>query len=936
MSKLSIIFNGPHQNTPRPNSSHHFSFIVASLILLFSPGLAMAGDHYSKAEDLLKNGDLRGSQIEFRNAVKDDPENGAAHLGLANVDIIIGDLSGAQKQAEKALALGADPPKAAKILMRAYIDQQHPQELLETFHATGNPPDIAPIILTGRARAELMLDHVDLAEKEIAAAKLLDPNSADILIAESQVYAAKGDEKMADKVIEDTLKSDPHNPAALRRKAQLISINGDFKDAIDMMNGVLERDKNDIVAHLERADFYIASHQNDKAKEDVDFVQKSLPNNAQAVYLHAILMVGDENYKAASTDMVKLSSALTRMPNAYYIDALINDKLGNNEQAYDSAQRYFARFPKDLHGVALLVKIDMERRAFDDAAISLNKAILVNDKNPALREMLGQVYYSDGKINMAIESYQDAISLTPDNAGLYGRLGELKLDSGDNEGAAAAFEKSLKIDPKQPKSNEMLVLTHIVSGDFPQAQKDLEYLRKEDPDSAMVGNMEGLLKLAQLDYPGAQTAFEKVIKNHPEALNAKISLARLWLIEGRMDDARKILNEILKDQPDNHQAIALVVLSLEQQDKKNDAISFLAHAHEVSPNDVNIATSYANSLLHDKKPNEALAVTVPSSVVNPVPLWMVYGAAQVSLGMKNAAIETYRKIIEASPSQTEARLNLAHLLYDGKSFSEAQLVIDNGVKLYPKNYDLMQASVAISFITDGEKGALVRARELSQDASHLPVALPLVGDLYMAEKQYDAAIKAYSSASVDHPSTVLMLRQATAYSASGQQDKMKKTIVEWIQTHDDDITALLAISDIEIANKNYESAIIHLNSVLAKNGDNVVALNNIAWLYQKTGRPGALNFAERAYLLSPSAETADTLGYILTTEKNQSGLALLVQAHRELPNDPAIQYHLAMALVLAGHRDDAATLLEPITGDKIDYLEKGEAQKLLADLNSPK
>jgi predicted Zn-dependent protease len=85
--------------------------------------------------------------------------------------------------------------------------------------------------------------------------------------------------------------------------------------------------------------------------------------------------------------------------------------------------------------------------------------------------------------------------------------------------------------------------------------------------------------------------------------------------------------------------------------------------------------------------------------------------------------------------------------------------------------------------------------------------------------------------------------------------------------------------------------------------------------------------------LSPGSQTADTLGWILTTSGNpQTGVALLRQASGENTNDPRILYHYAVALKDTGNKDEAKKQLETVVGNKAEFKEKVEAQKLLDDM----
>jgi Flp pilus assembly protein TadD len=125
-----------------------------------------------------------------------------------------------------------------------------------------------------------------------------------------------------------------------------------------------------------------------------------------------------------------------------------------------------------------------------------------------------------------------------------------------------------------------------------------------------------------------------------------------------------------------------------------------------------------------------------------------------------------------------------------------------------------------------------------------------------------------------------------------------------------------------------------LQSVLEEKPHDPVALNNLAWVYQQQHDPRAVDLARQAYVLSPGAQTADTLGWILTTTgKADTGVLLLRQASAQAAADPRVQYHYAVALKDTGDKAAAIKLLTAVVAVKADFSEKSQAQQLLDELN---
>ncbi|MFL5254414.1 MAG: tetratricopeptide repeat protein [Rhodopila sp.] len=169
---------------------------------------------------------------------------------------------------------------------------------------------------------------------------------------------------------------------------------------------------------------------------------------------------------------------------------------------------------------------------------------------------------------------------------------------------------------------------------------------------------------------------------------------------------------------------------------------------------------------------------------------------------------------------------------------------------------------------------------------------------------------------------------------AGRTPDAIKYLQEWLGAHPDDLAAKQQLSEIYLANNNLPDAQKYLEQVLQVKPHDAVALNNLAWVYQQLGNAAkARELGQQAYILSPGPQTADTLGWILTTSgKAGDGLPLLRQASAEGGTDARIVYHYAVALKDTGNRSEAKKQLETVVAAKGDFKEKAEAQKLLDDM----
>ena len=234
----------------------------------------------------------------------------------------------------------------------------------------------------------------------------------------------------------------------------------------------------------------------------------------------------------------------------------------------------------------------------------------------------------------------------------------------------------------------------------------------------------------------------------------------------------------------------------------------------------------------------------------------------------------------------------------------------------------------------GIDAALTTANQLQSEDVNFSAARALKGDVYLAANRPDDAAKAYADALAAAPSTMLLTRLVGAQLRSGHGQIAHATLTDWLTKHPDDLVALEQDAELDISEGRLDEAAKRLQSVLEEKPHDPVALNNLAWVYQQQHDPRAVDLARQAYVLSPGAQTADTLGWILTTTgKADTGVLLLRQASAQAAADPRVQYHYAVALKDTGDKAAAIKLLTAVVAVKADFSEKSQAQQLLDELN---
>ncbi|MCC6716661.1 MAG: PEP-CTERM system TPR-repeat protein PrsT [Acetobacteraceae bacterium] len=898
-----------------------------------------AVDPFAAAKLAMDRGDLRTAQIELRNAVRATPNNAEAHFRLGAVQLRMGDPVSAERSLREARDNGFDPRPITMLLAQTYMAQGKFKDLLRDFPADSAPPEQLANILLMRGTSHLQLGEADAAYDDFIAAERAAPTLPEPLIATARVLVARRDIAGAEARVDRALTLNAKSPDALVMKAQLLNLRGDRRNALSALDSAIQQVPAMLSARLERANLLVAQGEDAKAKEDVAAVLRMEPRSAGGIYLQAVLAARAREFQVADAALTKIANLLPRFPRGLYFLGLVKFNLGQAEQAADAAEKYAARNPGDPDGIKLLARIAATSQRPADAIERINKAIAAGLKpDGELLDLLARAYGLDNQRQKALETYEAAAKLAPDNADILTRLAATRLAMGDAAGAARDLESSVELSPRKVDANEALVIAALAAGNVDQAAAALERIKHAGLKSENIAVMEGMVLSGQLHFDAARTAYIEALKEYPGSLRARFNLARLALIQDNKAEAELYLGEVLKQEPANEQALTMLVGLLVADGRTAPAVTVAEAAHGAAPANVGITALLADLYVRNNDARRALelvdAAVKDQSTVAPQ-LVLARARAQVALGLLRAAQEGFRLILAANPGDTGARRALVDIMLRDNSPDTARALLRDGLAASPGNPALLQTLVALELRESGPEKALNLLAELQREPRNVAPTLGLAGDILMTTNRFAAAAQAYVDDLHRQGRSDLVLRAVAAMNAAGRPADAARLLTDWLAKTPDDTAARMALISTELAQKRFPEAEKLLDEVLEKQPANPVALNNLAWLYHQKGDPRARATAQRAWLLAPTGQISDTLGWILTSQGEAvSALPLLRQAARELPGEAAVQYHLAMALSETGKKEEAITVLRPLLADNVAFAEKADATRLMQQLGT--
>lgn len=897
--------------------------------------LAAHADYLSSARDALKKGDLKSAQIELRNAVRSDPQNAEAHFWLGKVALELGDPIAAEREAVAARDRGFDPRQAVPLLAQAMLAQNKFDELLQKLKPEGKDPALDASILVARGYAQIALRKPEDADQSFAEAEKVAPNAVEPLLADARLAIARSDLEKAQQKIDKAIAVQPKSAEALIAKSQLLRLKNDGNGAMAVLNELIREQPSIAQARLDRASLALALGKNDLAKSDLSLVLGATPGNVQAIYLQAVMEAQARDYRAADKDLERISAFIGRIPRAYYLVAVVKEQLGQLEQAEDAAKKYLGRAPNDVAAYKVLARIQFDKRRPDQVISTLSKVAESGKADAETYDLIGRAYAATNQTEAAVNAFQKAQALAPNDVGLQTRLASVRMGMGQVDAAVDDLEHTLELAPKMPAVGEALFFASLATGDMSKTAEALAKIKAAQGDTEVTGNLVGLYKLAQIDLPGARDTFSALAQKYPDFAPARINLARVLAMTGEREAAEKVLSDLLAKQPTVEPALSMLTSSYAQSGRYPQAMALLEAARAADPSSLRVLASLGDLYIRSGAPQKALdlANLQKGTMASSNEVLGLKAAAQLALGQKKEARDTYSALLKADPTIIGARRQLEALLIEAGDFETARGVIREGISASPRSYQFFQDLVMIDLKSTGVDAALGTADRLASQDRQFTALHGLKGDVYVAANRLDDAVAAYSDALTSSPDFGLVSKLAAAQVRARKPEDALSTLNTWLSNHPGDLGILEQISEIQIAMNRLDDAAKSIEKLLVLRPHDVIGLNNLAWVYQQKNDPRAQGLARQAYVLSPGPQTADTLGWILTTSGNAaSGVALLRQASADGASDPRIQYHYAVALKATGKKDEAVKLLNGVIAAKGDFQEKTDAQKVLDEM----
>jgi len=406
----------------------------------------------------------------------------------------------------------------------------------------------------------------------------------------------------------------------------------------------------------------------------------------------------------------------------------------------------------------------------------------------------------------------------------------------------------------------------------------------------------------------AITELQKSRKGNPAAAETIFSLARAYIAVGKLDEAQTALQDVLKINPDYPAATDTLAAIQLSQGHADQVIQDLTKEVAAKPRALGTRLLLAQAYM--AKGDFQAAET----------------DLNASLGMATTAKE------KGAVLQAQASVKLAQ-----RQFAQAAKLAGDSLDMTPESVVALNV-LGASYVAQKQADQGIEAIKARLNKTpNWAEGFEILGRVAQRTGRLQAALDAFNKALTINPNlTQASLGLADTYFLNKQFDLAQQSYEKAATQQDSSRSyALFRLGQMAERKGDFTKARTYYESSLNANPDNVVAKNNLAWLYAEHGGnvDMALKLAEEAKEKAPNDPgIADTLGWIYVKKGSyEAAVENLKDSAAKDPTNASYLYHLGTAYYKLGRNDEARKELEaalkmPNFGDAAD------ARKILAEM----
>ena len=890
--------------------------ILLSLFLVSCSSQLTTEEYIQSGKAFLQKNEWKAAIIEFKNAVKQSPDNAQARALLGEAYLSTFNSNAAIKELKRAMDSGNDDGSLLLMLAKAYEQKQDYEIILSDINVKGtHEPSIKADIHALRAKAFLRKGKIKESKIELDLAQSIDESRTDVRLAWSLFEMLNGNVEAQKAWIKPLLERDGGVADAWSQMAQLEQSESNF-DAAELAYSKAISLRNIVhLDYIKRALLRISQKQYKEANEDLAILKKAGVKWPMVGHAEGLLAFLQEKDDEAQSHFEQVLSNYPGFGPSQLLLGQIQFKKGNYQNAVKTFELYIStnsdNRQANLTYAASLMKLGKVKKSIP----TLDKLDKQNPNNFRILSLLGSAFLQDMQLDKSISVLKKAVAIEPSNALARLQLaGALMRQKSGLVSAQQQLKKAIELDPELYKADLALYMSYIRSKKFSTAREVAENLRAKKLDSSLGGNLVGLSYLADKNKNQAILEFNKTLELFPNDPGTSNNLARIYVQDGDLAKAKKLYLSVLDKNPDDIKSInQLAIISAKENDQAA-VIDWLKKAINIDPDSLSSKLLLATQYLAQKDASQAVQLlqNVKEKDKEQPNFILLMSKAKMGVGEYPHATRILKKLLSAQPDLSSAHFLLAQSYGFQNNKGKLRSELEETVRISPNHFS---AHLMLARLELLEKNIDVFKRRISSMIKVYPDNKDvqfLNAKIESSEKGYDSAIETLTALMTETPHSEVVVDLARNHWVKGDRDSAISGLELWLENNQADKSALMLLAQYYLAEnrqieakKTYED----LGKLLP---DNPVVLNNLAWLMIETDVNQGIVYAKKALQITPrSPFIKDTLAMLLLKNgQHDEALSYSEDAAHSAPNAIDIIINYAKILSANGQKVNANDVLK--------------------------
>lgn len=468
----------------------------------------------------------------------------------------------AREQYEAAIkAFPKDKNLYQKRLVELYATENRApdaNELLSTI-LKESPKDTDAIAM----RAALQLttgnrEQINMAANDLQALVTKMPQNHLLRYNLARALVAKGDVEAARIQLEDAIKVRPDFIAARELLGRIYLNTGDPAKALKAADEIIALDHNNLPGHLMRSSALIGIGDKDKARQELELITKSFPQNTDARYQVGMLAYQDKDYKRAEQMFTELYK---KNPRDFRGLAGLTETLAAEGHLTEVVKMWedASKTEPDRRDLKMAVANVYVRSQRFDEAIKIYQSLLEKEpKSPSMLIHLAETERLKGDLNQAIDGFRRCSQAAPSNTQCLIQLGLLMEATGKRDQAKPIYEQILRLQPDFPVALNNLAYIKAEEGvDLDQALAMAQHAMQKEPNSPQIADTLGWIYIKKNLSEDAIRVFRDLVEKNPTDSSFHYHYGMALLQKGDKPSAKRELQSAMKNRPSKEEAVKI-------------------------------------------------------------------------------------------------------------------------------------------------------------------------------------------------------------------------------------------------------------------------------------------------------------------------------------------------------------------------------------------